>query len=172
MVIISFINSYFMLKFDSAVDINGTHMLGYLYVCEDELPNAKQFQKLYKYKYDARVYNNSNIFWFEDVVARLYNISNQNIFEQGDEYKLSFEIIGSYDNKPFTLYDYKGDNCVHIGGNDDLDFVGLKKDLVKELKTTNPKHFTANLNYDHCKGCTYSYPRKLSDNNSDHEANE
>ncbi|ARF11908.1 hypothetical protein Klosneuvirus_3_43 [Klosneuvirus KNV1] len=155
-----------MLHFDSTVDTNGTSMLSYLFVCEEELPIIKKYGKLDKHKYDARSFNNSNIFYFEDVVARLYNLSNQNIFEQGDQYKLSFVVSGLFDGKPFTLYDWKGDECVHIGGKDDLDVLELKKELLKLIKKTNPKPFTAKLYYDQCKGQTYSYPREL-DNNSE-----
>lgn len=156
-----------MLQFDSTVDINDTHMLGYLFVCEFELPSVKKYGKLYKYKYDARVFNNSNIFWFEDVVARLYNLSNQSIFDQGDDYKLSFKVHGSFDEKPFTLYDWKGDNCVHIGGKDDLDVPNFKKELLKLLKKTEPKQFTAKLHYDQSKGCIFSYPRKYDNDSKD-----
>jgi len=160
-----------MLKFDSTVDANGTFMLGYLFVCEEELPTVKKYGKLDKHKYDARSFNNSNIFWFEDVVARLYNLSNQNIFEQGDEYKLSFEVSGSFDGKPFTLYDWKGDNCVHIGGHDDLDVPGLKKELLKLVKKTDPKPFTAKLHY-YGNG-TYSYPIKIkNDHNNNDDDND
>lgn len=158
-----------MLQFDPTINTDGTYMLGYLFVCEEELPSVKKYGKLYKHKYDARIYNNSNIFWFEQVVGRLYNVSGQEIFEQGDEYKLSFEVIGSYNGKPFTLYDWKGDKCVHIGGKDDLDVIGLRKELSTLLKNTKEKPFTAKLHYDHCIGCSYSYPMNDNDDNDNDE---
>lgn len=149
-----------MLQFDSNVNINGTSFLGYFFVCEEERPIVKKYGKHDKYKYDARLFSSSTLatITFEEMVARLYNLSNQNIFEQGDEYKTSFDIIGSFNGKPFTLYDWKGDNCVHIGGHDDLEVPALRKELFKLIKKTSPKPYTAQLHYDSCYDISYSYP--------------
>lgn len=85
---------------------------------------------------------------FEEVVARLYNLSKQEIFEQGDNCKLSFLVNGFYKNSPFTLYDYKGDFDIHIGGKEELDIDGLRKELDDLIMATNPKSFKTNINYD------------------------
>lgn len=44
--------------------------------------------------------------------------------------KVTVEFTGTCDGKPFTLYDYKGDQTFHVGGNSNLDTVQLAKDLV------------------------------------------
>lgn len=96
---------------------------------------------------------------FEEVVARLYNLSDQEIFDKTDKYKVSFDIHGSYKGNVFTLYDYKGDNMIHIGGKDGLDVKGLKKELIKLIKKSVPKPYIAKLYYDGYEGKTYQYPK-------------
>lgn len=92
-------------------------------------------------------------FSFEETVAKIYNLSNRNIFDKND--KSTFNVTGIYNNNIFTLYDYKGGRQINIGGTDELDVVGLTKKLSKLLKATKPKNFkTVNL-YD---GELYSYP--------------
>lgn len=85
---------------------------------------------------------------FQEIVARLYAISNQKIFENSDEYKTSFEISGLYEGNIFTLYDYKCDFKIHIGGHDNLDIFDLKKDLTTLILNTEPKPYVAKLYYD------------------------
>ncbi|QKF94105.1 hypothetical protein QKU48_gp0647 [Fadolivirus algeromassiliense] len=151
------------IKFTSDINLDGTHFLGYLYVNESYLnmfsykSNGESillFDSMSQYKYDPASFEHIS---FEELVARLNNLSDQNIFSQGDGYKLSFELLGTYKNKPFTLYDYKGDNCVHIGGNDCLDVGGLKNELIKLINTTNPKDYTAKYHYDNFHGKEYFY---------------
>jgi hypothetical protein len=170
-----------MLKFDSTVDRGWTHGLGYLYVNDSSLSFVKKYSNIDKFEYDGdKSFDQS---WtFERVVACLYNLSNQKIFKQGDKYKLSFEVVGSYDGKPFTLYDYKASYCVHIGGNDDLNVPELKKELIQLIKNTKPKPFTARIHYDNYFGNTYDYSDEVvgkadeesseSDNNNEDEADE
>lgn len=92
---------------------------------------------------------------FQEIVARLYGASNQKIFDNSDEYKTSFEIRGIHNGNIFTLYDYKCDYQIHIGGHDDLDIFDLKKDLTTLILNTEPKSYVAKLYYD-CEG-VYSF---------------
>lgn len=139
------------LIFDKDANINGTHFLGYFYIDKKSINYMLQFDSS-KYKYDPDSFNRS---WtFENIVARIHNLSDQDIFNQGDEDKLSFELLGTYKKQPFTLYDWKGDKCVHIGGNDDLDVNGLKTELLELVKNAKPKSFITNCFYN---GSQYSY---------------
>ena len=63
----------------------------------------------------------------------------------------------TYKNEPFTLYDWKGDKCVHIGGTETLDVEGLKTELIELIKKTEPKPYTTICYYD---GKKYSYKNK------------
>ena len=74
-------------------------------------------------------------------------MSKQKIFEQGDDYKVTFEALGTYKGHAFALYDYKGDKCVHIGGTKHLDTKGLVKELLKMISNTEPKKFKAKCKY-------------------------
>jgi hypothetical protein len=98
---------------------------------------------------------------FEEFVARLYSLSNQNIFNNGDNYKISFCAYIKYGDTIFTLYDYKTDYYVHIGSDS---YKSLKllpdfeKKLYKLLENVEPKDFNAEFHYDEYKGKKYSYP--------------
>jgi hypothetical protein len=92
---------------------------------------------------------------FESVLARLNNIANQVIFDDGNFDKSSFEIKGTYQGQFFDLYDYKGDKCIHIGGGPNLDVNALLADLKKLLKAAVPKPFKCRCSYTH--EC-YHYP--------------
>ena len=118
-----------ILKFKE-VSLSGTHLLAYLHT---EFP-------------------------FEETVARLYNLSDQDIFAYQEE-KCIFELMGKYDGEPFSLYDYKGDQRIHIGGRDTLDVTELSKHLVKLVNKTKPKFFTARSVY---LGENFSYPPPLT----------
>ena len=86
---------------------------------------------------------------FERSVALIYEISGQKIFENGDGYKLTFHVFGKYKGQVFTLYDYKGDKDIHIGGFEELDVDGLNDELIKimEKGNINPKKFKAVCKY-------------------------
>ena len=68
---------------------------------------------------------------FEEAVARIYALCDYNIFEEGDEDKLSFQASGIFNNEVFTLYDWKENCTVHIGGRANLDAQSLEKYLLK-----------------------------------------
>ena len=95
---------------------------------------------------------------FEESVARLYALAGYEIFDCTDEFKLSFNASGTYKGKPFSIYDWKCDNLLHVGGKDDFDIVSFKKDIVKLMKTVKPKHYEAKYYYNNCYGPTHSYP--------------
>lgn len=142
------------LTFDKKNDIDGTHFLAYLYVNKKSRDCILQYDYS-KYKYDRSSFPRS---WtFQNIIGRINNLSNQNIFGQSDEEKLSFSLDGTYKNEPFNLYDWKGDKCVHIGGNDKLDVEGLRTELIELIKKTEPKSYTAICYYD---GRKYSYKDK------------
>lgn len=85
-------------------------------------------------------------FSFEEAVARLYHLVEYNIFDVVD-YKSSFEITGKFGDQIFTLYDYKEDMQIHIGGADELDVESLKETLLKLMTGTNPKPYRAKTSY-------------------------
>lgn len=130
------------LVFDSDVNIIGTHLIKYLYMdpflyqmCEKM--STDKFSVTYNY--DPATIDSS--LSFEKIVACLYEMSGQPIFQQGDDYKMIFCVNGTYDGEPFTLYDWKGDRSVHIGGSDRLNVDGLIKELLVRIMITTPKKF-------------------------------
>lgn len=100
-----------------------------------------------------------NYYTFEAAVARLYQLAGYNIFEKTDGEKSSFGITGQFNGKIFTLYDYKGDRRIHIGGYPDLDadIYSLQKLLLEMMANITPKNFEATSPY---TGETYSWPVK------------
>jgi hypothetical protein len=130
------------LLFKNNTNISGTYLKGFLYSSFDEswhnLPSGQLLSHL----------------TFEEVLARIVTIgvaNNQNIFVDCD--KSTFELTGSYRGKIFTLYDYKANRGVNIGGKD-LDVEALILDLSKLILATNPTKFSATSGY---TGETYSY---------------
>jgi len=88
---------------------------------------------------------------FNEMVARLHTIglsNGVNIFDNGDKYKLTFELAGKYNGQVFTLYDWKCDNEIHVGGHDTLDRKGLISELMELIKETKPTKFTSKYYYD------------------------
>ena len=57
----------------------------------------------------------------------------------------------------FTIYDYKADKCIHVGGNKSLDIKNLINDLNKLLKNTEPLEYTAKYYYGIYNREKYSY---------------
>lgn len=130
------------LVFDNDAELNGTHLIKYLYmdpflyqICEKM--STGKFSAIYNYNpatIDASLS-------FEKIVACLYEMSGQPIFQQGDDYKMIFCVNGTFDGEPFSLYDWKGDRSVHIGGRDTLNADGLIKELLRLIMITTPKKF-------------------------------
>jgi len=102
---------------------------------------------------------------FEETVARIYASSGQPVFEQTDEYKVSFEAVGFYvDDKgktyPFSLYDWKGWKEIHLGGHSGLPAQTVMDEIIALLEKAVPKPFHARIHYDEAKGQTYSYEQE------------
>lgn len=81
---------------------------------------------------------------FEELVARVKALSGVEIIG-GDDDKTSVEFTGVFDGHVFTLYDYKGDRTLHIGGRGGLDVDGLKAVLVAQLAKVAPAAYTARV---------------------------
>ena len=99
-------------------EMNGTHLQGYWY----ELPYS-----------------------FEETVARLITVSGQK--PGGGGYKSSFDFYGTYEGKVFTLYDYKGDYRIHIGGRSELELEELREVLTEEIADAEPTPYEAVAEY-------------------------
>ena len=86
---------------------------------------------------------------FAETVARLIALSGQDPTQFTDEYKVSVEFGGTFDGQVFTLYDYKGDDTLHVGALDGrLDVAGLNAYLIDALTAVQPSPFTALIQYD------------------------
>ncbi|XWV26925.1 hypothetical protein QJ857_gp0125 [Tupanvirus soda lake] len=96
---------------------------------------------------------------FEEAVARLYSLAGWNIFELCDQYKTTFEVSGTFNGQVFTLYDYKEDNVIHIGGRDSYDIKELQKNLLELMENVKPKEYTASYHYGSEGG--YSWMEKM-----------
>ena len=98
-----------------------------------------------------------NLPWsFEEAVARILTASGQPIFDQVDCCKASFQATGVFKGKVFTLYDYKGDRRIHIGGRASLKAQELKDILRQALVSANPAPYEARICYG--QGGTYRWP--------------
>lgn len=84
---------------------------------------------------------------FEETVARLVTLSGQPA-ESTDEEKTSVHFVGTYKGQVFTLYDYKEDREIHIGGGPKLDVAGLQADLLEALENVTPTPYQARKYYD------------------------
>lgn len=127
------------LSLQHPVKRGGTHLVGYLFNTDDHL---------------SRYYCDRSLFdptWgFEDIVARLITLGKRNgqdIFKQTDEEKCMFELEGTYKGEVFTLYDYKGNGGVNIGGTDRLDVIGLSNALADIIKVTLATKFKEHSPY-------------------------
>lgn len=85
---------------------------------------------------------------FQETVARLITLSGQNPSELSDRDKVSVEFGGTFDGRPFTLYDYKEGRALHIGGKDGLDVNGLIAHLRTALVDVAPTPYEAREYYD------------------------
>lgn len=114
------------LKISAEASIAMTHMRGYLFISEGEEPYDKG---RYMHVYGHCI--------FEDIVnaiAKLGKDYGQCVFAMADGDKSSFCLIGTFFGEPFTLYDWKNDRCVHIGGTARLDVERLKIALFRVLR--------------------------------------
>ena len=93
---------------------------------------------------------------FEETVARILVVSHQPIFDQTDRCKMSFEARGKFEGSAFTLYDYKEDRRIHIGGPSELKAEELKAALRPVLAHATPAPYEAQLHYG--RGGTYRWP--------------
>ncbi|XWV25585.1 putative ORFan [Tupanvirus deep ocean] len=96
---------------------------------------------------------------FEEAVARLYALAGWNIFDLCDQYKTTFEVCGTFNGEVFTLYDYKEDNKIHIGGRESLDTIGLQKVLLELMDNATPKEYTASYHYGSEGGYSWYNPQ-------------
>lgn len=97
---------------------------------------------------------------FELTVAKLITASGQPA-KSYDGYKTSVEFSGMFDGQPFTLYDYKEDREIHIGGHESLNITGLYEVLTAALGSVDPTPYEAKEYYDECVG--HSWPKKESE---------
>jgi hypothetical protein len=141
--------------FDATAEMEkgGSSLSGYVFVDPVELDHVD----LVRYSYDAEAYSgdDSSMWTFESVLARLNSIANQVIFDDGNFHKSCFEIMGTYKGQFFRLYDYREDRCIHIGGGPELDVDGLIAELNELIKAAVPKPFMCRSSY---MCATYSYP--------------
>jgi hypothetical protein len=70
---------------------------------------------------------------FQLTVAKLLTLSGQTVPEHGMLDKSTFDLMGTWRGQPFSLYDYKYDGEIHIGGSKELDVPGLSEALFAGL---------------------------------------
>ena len=97
-------------------------------------------------------------FSFEETIGRLITVSGQDPTFQTDECKVSVEFIGRFEDHIFTLYDYKGDHELHIGGTDALNVAKLHTALIAALRGVTPSPYTAIVRYDELDGQSHGWP--------------
>ena len=97
-------------------------------------------------------------FSFEETVARLITLSGQAPETMNtDAYKVSVEFTGTFNGHTFTLYDYKGDRALHIGGRDGLPVKALILWLTEALQGVQPTDYTATEHYDDSDGLVHGF---------------
>lgn len=107
-------------KWDGAQSVSGSYLVGYM----------------------------TSPWTFQETVARLITLSGQDPTKQTDQYKTSVEFYGYFKGKFFTLYDYKNDDMIHVGGHGDLNVNELSSELVRELKGAPPTPYRARYWYE------------------------
>lgn len=88
---------------------------------------------------------------FEETVARLYALTEQRPASVDME-KVSVEFVGQWQGAVFTLYDYKEDRELHIGGHSGLDVAGAQSAVLAALAAVTPRPYQAAEYYDACQG--------------------
>lgn len=91
---------------------------------------------------------------FEETVARIAAASGQPV-KSFDEYKSSVDFVGTFCGQRFTMYDYKEDREIHIGGNPGLDVASLSTALTQALSVVEPVAYKAKEYYDEKRGHSY-----------------
>ena len=79
---------------------------------------------------------------FAETVARLLTASGQHEHDRLDD-KTSVEFVGIYNGHVFTLYDFKANRRLQIGGKAGLDVDGLQLELARALASVQPMPFDA-----------------------------
>jgi hypothetical protein len=134
-----------VINFNQNYNINGTHHIGCFYVPSNKYEQYKRaissyYPNLWRY----------NQMTFEGIVGRLYHVANYDIFEKTnrDTWKTSFQIVGMYKGKIFTLYDYEGDRMIHIGGHHgEINVENFTKDLIQLINATKPLSYEASSGF-------------------------
>jgi hypothetical protein len=135
---------------EAKTDEGGSCLQGYVYLHPSEITPYTPGSCYY----DDTVYDKT---WtFERILAGINAIANQVIFDDGNFDKSSFTAEGTYKGKYFSLYDYKGDRSIHVGGGNELDVKGLVDELNKLIKLAEPKPFSCRCSYTNAK---YRYPK-------------
>lgn len=85
---------------------------------------------------------------FETTVARFVAIAygpegHRFPFHEDSDDKVSVYFVGTFNGKVFTLYDYKRDQQIHIGGSPDLDVEGLIQELRRLFVNAAPAPWSA-----------------------------
>jgi hypothetical protein len=88
---------------------------------------------------------------FEETVARLVSLSGQPA-ESADMEKTSVQFVGTFNGEVFTLYDYKEDREIHIGGHPKLRVDALNEVLIAQLEAVEPAPYAAAEYYDQQEG--------------------
>jgi hypothetical protein len=91
---------------------------------------------------------------YEETIAKIYNLSNMDIFKDCFADGYIFRVSGTYADHPFILYDRVG-GAIHIDGTDELDIDSFKKKLSKLIRHTKPKNFSTNTNCETHSLCSY-----------------
>lgn len=121
-------------------DINGTSLRGYLM---------------------GATWTREGVAWpwsFEETVARLIALSGQDPTLRTDEYKVSVEFVGRLGGDVFTLYDYKGDGAIHVGGAS-VSARALAEALLPLLRAVDPIPYRARMHYDGVRGQIHGWGR-------------
>ena len=84
---------------------------------------------------------------FEETIARLKTLSGSEPDDLG-EYKCSVEFVGVYKGEVFTVYDWKRDRQIHIGGSREIDYDGLIGALYDAIADSEPTPYKARYDYE------------------------
>ena len=88
---------------------------------------------------------------FSEAVALLLDLSGtsqEQVFEASGDDKVSVEFHGTWRDQVFTLYDWKNDFQLHIGGREALEVDSLERALLRHMETATPRAFKALATYE------------------------